>query len=302
MTVEKPSWLQVALQIKGSVVPAIFPRLSLCTGLGLIVSIIHYYGYDLPQQIFASVISNVAYNLVLGLLMVFRTNTAYSRYWEGRQIWGNIIINSLNLGRKIRVLVAENEPIVQESKAAAIKLLSAFSIATKLHLRRMPVNKELEALLTPSQYLQLKDAKNPPLKIALWIGDYLKQQQIQNRLTTFELVEMNAKLDNMVEGFIGCDRILTTPIPPAYTIYLKRVLLIYCLILPLQLVANLNWWTAPIVAIISFILLGVEEIGNQIENPFGIEPNDLPVDEICHKLVKNLEDVITTDLASLRNS
>ncbi|YAF95558.1 MAG: bestrophin family protein [Nodularia sp. CChRGM 3473] len=291
MNVEKLSWFRVALQLKGSVVPAIFPRLILCTSLGFIISVIHYYGYDLPQQVFSSVISNVAYNLVLGLLMVFRTNTAYSRYWEGRQIWGNIIINSLNLGRKIRLLVVENEPIDQANKEASVRLLNAFSIATKLHLRRISVNSELEILLTPAHYLALKDATSPPLKIALWIGDYLKKQQMQNRLTTLELIEMNTSLDKMVEGFIGCERILTTPIPLAYTIYLKRVLLIYCLILPFQLVYNLNWWTAPIVAVISFILLGVEEIGNQIENPFGLEPNDLPVDEICQKLGKNLEDL-----------
>ncbi|MBE9199344.1 MULTISPECIES: bestrophin family ion channel [unclassified Nodularia (in: cyanobacteria)] len=296
MIVAKPNWLQVALQIKGSVVPAIFPRLILCSGLGFIVSVINHYGYNLPQQIFSSVISNVAYNLVLGLLMVFRTNTAYSRYWEGRQIWGTIVINSLNLGRKIRLLILEKELLDREKKAAAVKLISAFSIATKLQLRRLPVNSELEALLTPSQYLEIKNAKSPPLRIALWIGDYLKQQQNQNRLTIFELIAMNTALDKMVEGFIGCERILTTPVPLAYSIYLKRVLLIYCLILPLQLVYNLNWWTAPIVAVISFILLGVEEIANQIENPFGIEPNDLPVDQICSKLGTNLEDLMSADL------
>lgn len=292
----KPSWLQLALQVKGSVLPSIFPRLILCTGLGLIISVIHFYGYDLPQQIFSSVISNVAYNLVLGLLMVFRTNTAYSRYWEARQIWGNIIINSLNLGRKIRLSIIEKETVDSEQKSAAIKMLIAFAIATKLKLRRLPVNQELEVLLTPTQYLEIKETNTPTLKIALWIGNYLKQQENQNHLTTLELISMNTALDNMVEGFIGCERILTTPVPLAYTIYLKRVVLIYCLILPFQLVSNLNWWTAPIVAIISFILLGVEEIANQIENPFGLEPNDLPVDEICSKLATNLQDIINTNL------
>lgn len=296
MIVKKPSWLEVALQIKGSVVPVILPRLILCGGLGFIISVIHYYGYGLPQAIFSSVITNVAYNLVLGLLMVFRTNTAYSRYWEGRQIWGTIVINSLNLGRKIRLSVSDKSASEQQQKTAAIKMLTAFAIATKLKLRRLPVNNELAALLTRNQYLELKDANSPPLKIVLWIGDYLKQQQKQNHLTTLELIEMNTNLDKMVEGFIGCERILTTPVPLAYTIYLKRVLLIYCLILPLQLVYDLNWWTGPIVTIISFILLGVEEIANQIENPFGLEPNDLPVDQICSKLGTNLEDLMSAKL------
>jgi ion channel-forming bestrophin family protein len=291
MSVDKTSWFQAVLQLRGSILPAIFPRVLLCSGLGFFISLIYYYGYSLPESIFGSVITNVAYNLVLGLLVVFRTNTAYDRYWEGRKTWGGIIINSLNLGRKIWLAVKETNPQDREDKKAALKLLGAFAIATKLHLRHLPINSELEPLLTPSQYLQLKEVKNPPLKIALWIGDYLQQQQIHNRLSMDQLLAMNTSLDGMVEALMGCERILTTPIPLAYAIYLKRVLLIYCFVLPLQLVHDLHWWTGLIVALISFILLGIEEIGNQIEDPFGNDPNDLPLDQICTNLINNLADL-----------
>jgi ion channel-forming bestrophin family protein len=292
MSANKTSWFRVALQLKGSVIPVIFPRILLCSGFGFFVSLINYYGYSLPEQIFGSVISNVAYNLVLGLLVVFRTNTAYDRYWEGRKTWGGIVVNILNLGRKIQLAVLEIEPVDKHNKAAALKLLGAFAIATKLHLRQQPVNSELEALVTQSQYLQLKEVKNAPLKIAFWIGEYLKQQQLENRLTMDEFLPMNTSLDSMVEALMGCDRILKTPMPLAYAIYLKRLLLIYCFVLPLQLVHNLNWWTALIVAIISFILFGIEEIGDQIEDPFGNDANDLPIDEICTTAIKNLDDLI----------
>lgn len=267
MTTDTTSWFQAVWQLKGSILPAIFPRVLLFSLLGFLISLIHYYGYSLPEQIFGNVITNVAYNLVLGLLVVFRTNTAYDRYWEGRKIWGGIIINSLNLGRKIWLAVAENEPLDRENKIAALKLLGAFAIVTKLQLRRLPINSELESLLTQSQYSQLKEVKNPPLKIAVWIGDYLQQQQINQRLSMDEMLAMNTSLDSMVEAFMGCERILTTPIPLAYAIYLKRLLLIYCFALPLKLVHDLHLWTGLIVALISFILLGIEEIGNQIE-PF----------------------------------
>lgn len=291
MTTINTSWFQAVWQLKGSILPAIFPRVLLCSGLGFLISLIHNYGYSLPEQIFGSVITNVAYNLVLGLLVVFRTNTAYDRYWEGRKIWGGIIINSLNLGRKIWLSVAETEPPHRENKIAALRLLGAFAIATKLQLRRLPINNELETLLTQSQYSQLKEVKNPPLKIALWIGDYLQQQQIEQRLSMDEMLAMNTSLDGMVEALMGCERILTTPIPLAYAIYLKRLLLIYCFALPLKLVHDLHLWTGIIVALISFILLGIEEIGNQIEDPFGNDPNDLPLDEICTNLVNNLADL-----------
>jgi ion channel-forming bestrophin family protein len=291
MTADNAKWFKVAFQVQGSVVPTVFPRVLLFSGLAFLISLSHYFGYSLPEDIFADVTSNVAYNLVLGLLLVFRTNTAYDRYWEGRKSWGGMIVNILNLGRKIRSLVAETEAVDTQNKTAALRLLAAFAVATKLHLRNNGVNSELERLLNQSQYSELKEAKNKPLKIAVWIGDYLKQQQIGDRLRMDELISMNTSVDNMVEAMIGCERILKTPMPIAYAIYLKRLLLIYCFVLPLQLVHDLGWWTTPIVALISFILLGIEEIGNQIEDPFGGDSNDLPLDDLCTTTVKNLEEL-----------
>lgn len=284
-------WFKLALQLQGSVLPSVLPRILLCSGFGLIISILYYYGFSLPEQIFGNVISNVAYNLVLGLLLVFRTNTAYDRYWEGRKVWGGIIMNTLNLGRKIKIAVLEVEPIDKEKKIAALKLLTAFAIATKLHLRHSPINYELKSLVSQSQYEELQTAKNTSLKILLWMGNYLKQEQINNRLTMDELIYMNYSLDGMTEAWTGCERISKTPIPLAYAIYLKRLLLIYCFVLPLQVVHDLHWWTAPIIALITFILFGIEEIGHKIENPFGEDPNDLPLDEICTTLTTNLEDI-----------
>ncbi|MBW4593773.1 MAG: hypothetical protein KME46_12875 [Brasilonema angustatum HA4187-MV1] len=291
MSAEKVNWFQTALRVRGSVIPVILPRIFLFSGFGVIISIIHYYGFSLPEEI-GNVTTNVAFNLVLGLLLVFRTNTAYEHYWEGRKIWGGIVVNSLNLGRKIQIAILENDPTDREKKAASLRLLSAFAIATKLHLRQSQENNELKPFLTELQYSQLQNVKNPPLKIAVWIEEYLKQQQINNRLSMDELLLMNNLLNNMVESLIGSERILKTPMPLIYAIYLKRLLLIYFIILPLDLVDDLQWWTVPIVALISFTLLGIEEIGNQLEDPFGFDLYDLPLDEICQTLIKNIEDLM----------
>lgn len=285
----------MALQVRGSVIPTILPRVLVCSGVGIIAALIDNYGFSLQEEILGTVTSNVAYNLVLGLLLVFRTNTAYDRYWEGRKVWGGIVINTLNLGRKIKLIVIENAAIEKQNKVEALRFLSAFAVATKLHLRSQPPNSELESLLTPSRYAQLKDVKNIPLKITFWIGEYLKQQQLNNRLTTDESIAISNNLDNMVEAIIGCDRIRKTPIPLAYAIYLKRLLLIYCFILPFQLVNDLNWWAIPVATLLSFVLFGVEEIGNQIEDPFGSDDNDLPIEDICNTVVKNIEDLIALD-------
>ena len=91
----------------------------------------------------------------------------------------------------------------------------------------------------------------------------------------------------------GCERILKTPMPLAYAIHLKQLLLIYCLLLPFQMVDKLGFWTGAIVALISFTLFGIEEIGLEIENPFGYDANDLPLDAICNTMKRNIEDLIT---------
>jgi ion channel-forming bestrophin family protein len=293
MTEVKSSWFQMAFQVKGSVIPTIFPRILFCGGFAFVISLVHYFGYSLPEKIFGAVTSNVAYNLVLGLLLVFRTNTAYDRYWEGRKTWGGIVINTLNIGRNIKLSVAEIEQVDKDKKADVLRLLGAFGIATKLHLRSQSANSELECLVSQAQFIELKEVKNMPLKISLWIGDYLKQQQVNNRLSMDEFLGMNGLLNSLVEALVGCERIKRTPMPLAYAIYLKRLLLIYCVVLPFQLVQNLDWWTGPIVALISFILIAIEEIANQIQDPFGNDANDLPVDEICNVLVKNMEDLVS---------
>jgi putative membrane protein len=295
MTVEKSSWIRLALQWRGSIAPQVFPGIFLCGGLGFFVSLLDYLGLSVSWQGFDVVISNVSYNLVLGLLLVFRTNTAYERFWEGRKAWATLTANIRNLGYLIWVAIAEAEPTDREKKVSTLRLLVAFAIATKLQLRQQPVNDELEALMTPDQFLKLKSVKSTPLQLAVWIGDYVQQQYKRNLVNPNQLTATNLLVNGLLEALTTCERILSTPIPLAYAIYLKRLLLIYCISLPFQVVNNLHWWTSPIVAILSFVLLGIEAIGTEIENPFGDDANDLPLEEICRTILNNIEDLITVN-------
>ncbi len=290
MSSEKRHWFRLAFQLQDSVIPKVLPPVLVYGCLGALVSLLDESKLFVSLPIFGSIIPNVVFNFILGLLLVFRTNTAYERFWEGRIAWGSLIVSIRNLARQIRIAVAEPEVIDRENKAATLQLLGALAIATKLHLRKEEVNSELEELLTPSQVLKLKSAKNPTLEIILWINDYLQQQQQRNCLSADYLTAMNSLLDKMVEAVTACERILNTPMPLAYAIHLKQLMLIYCLSLPFSIVKELQWWTGPTVALISFTLLGIEAIGIEIENPFGQDANDLPLDEICQKIIDNIED------------
>lgn len=289
MTREKLLWLRLAFQLRGSVIPSISRRV-IGTGLfGVLISL----AYALKLPVSQPSLGGVVPSIVLGLLLVFRTNTAYERFWEGRKCWGILVINVRNLARQICTSVAESEPGDREKKIYALRLLVAFAVATKLHLRGEPVNAELGELLSSNQYFKLKTMNNPPLEIAFWIGDYLQQQAKRKALDPYLLPHLQQLLNNMIEGFTGCERILKTPMPLAYAIHLKQLLLLYCLLVPFQLVKDLGFWTGPIVALISFTLFGIEAIGIEIENPFGYDANDLPLDAICGTMKRNIEDLIS---------
>jgi ion channel-forming bestrophin family protein len=294
---EKPNWFLSALRINGSVFPIILPRVLFFGGLGFLVSLAHELKLPIDHvEVLGDLTTNVACNLVLGLLLVFRTNAAYEKFWEGRKAWGNLVLNIRNLAREIQVSIPELEPTVKANKASTLKLLSAFAVSTKLHLRHLPLEKELASFIAPKALEKLNQAKNAPLEIALWVGSYIQEQYQQNHLDTSQRWAMNNLINEMVSGLTSCERILKTPVPIAYTVYLKRLLLIYCMLLPLGLVSTLHWWTGFLTALISFVLLGVEEIGNEIENPFGTDPNDLPLDEICNTVIENVESVMQFEM------
>jgi ion channel-forming bestrophin family protein len=289
MSLEKRRWLQLALQLKGSVILSVLPRSLFCGLFGLFITIFHYYKFPVSLPFLASLIPNI----VLGLLLVFRTNTAYDRYWEGRKCWGKIINGVRNLARRIWIVVKEEEADDRTEKLAALNLIVAFAVATKLHLRQEPINHEIERLTSPEQSEKLKSMNNPPLEVAFWIGDYLQVQHQRDRINIHHLTAMHELLDSLVDQLGGCERILKTPMPLAYAIHLKQLLLLYCLSLPFQMVGNLVWWTCPVVVLISFTLFGIEEIGIEIENPFGRDPNDLPLDMICETMLRNIADLIS---------
>ncbi len=181
------------------------------------------------------------------------------------------------------------DTIATEEKRIALNKLGAFAIATKLYLRQRPLTDELDELVPPSIQTKLTQAKNPPLDILLLLSDYLQRQWQQQRLDSNQRAILTELLNALVEGLTSCERILSTPMPIAYSLYLKRLILIYCGLLPFSLVDDLHWWTALVVALISFVLTGVEEIGNEIEDPFGTDPNDLPLDDICNTVLDTVE-------------
>jgi ion channel-forming bestrophin family protein len=282
------SWFKITFRWRSSVIPAIIPRVIFCGFFGLFICVVHSYYRDVGLPILSTVVPSI----VLGLLLVFRTNTAYERFWEGRKLWGALVNSIRNLARTIVVSVKVNSLKDREEKIKILHLLVVFAMVTKLHLRGQAINNEIIDLLPNSWYTKLQKVHNPPLQVAFLIQDYLQKQYDDDCINSYQLISMLKLLDSMVDVVGGCERILKTPIPVAYSIHLKQLLLIYCLTLPFQLVTELAWWTAPIVSVISFTVFGIEQIGIEIENPFGHDANDLPLENICQTIQTNIEELI----------
>ncbi|MBM0741910.1 hypothetical protein JOY44_09780 [Phormidium sp. CLA17] len=287
--IESKHWFRTVFQLKGSVIPSILGRTTVCGLFGVLISAFAYFKYPVALPTLASLIPNI----VLGLLLVFRTNTAYERFWEGRKLWGMIVNTIRNLARHMWIVIPVKQPDDREGKVAALKLLIAFAIATKQHLRQEPLDADVEKLIAPAKFRKLQTMNHPPLEIAFWIGDYLQHQYSYQHFDSYQLTAMQNLLNSLVDCLGGCERILKTPMPLAYSIHLKQLLLLYCLSLPFQTVGQLGWWTGVVVALISFTLFGIEEIGIEIENPFGHDANDLPLDTICATMLRNIEDLMT---------
>ncbi|WP_254217332.1 bestrophin family protein [Synechococcus sp. CCY 9618] len=287
----KADWASTIAQIQGSILPAVLPRVLVFCGLATIISGLHASGFPIYLEKLGDLTTNVIYNLVLGLLVVFRTNTSYDRFWEGRKAWGALVVNIRNLAQELQVGIANAAS--SSEKQAMIRLLSAFAIATRLHLRNEDMSDELKALITPIQAQQLEISKHRPLVIIFWIRHYLQTQLSLDNINDNQLTAANTMLGSLVEGITGCERIITTPIPIAYRVFLKRLILIYCIGLPFRIVPDIAWWSIPMMAFISFLLLGVEEVGRELENPFGYHANDLPLDDICSAIINNVESTLT---------
>jgi ion channel-forming bestrophin family protein len=288
--VQMGHWWRAMLTVRGSVLPTVWRRSLICGLFGVGISVAYVSGVEALHK---PALGNIVPGIVLGLLLVFRTNTAYDRFWEGRRSWGAIVNASRNLARQMLVTIPAGDESEQYEKEAAIRLVAAFATTTKQLLRHETLFwEEMEGLLSSRQLEILQRANHPPLEVSVWIDDYLQEQRSKRRIDSHQLVTMMQLLNQLVDNLGACERILKTPMPIAYSIHLKQLLMIYCLGLPFAMVKDLGYLTGPVIGLVSFTLLGIEAIGLEIENPFGKDPNDLPLDGICANLRRNVEDLI----------
>lgn len=225
---------------------------------------------------------------VLSLLLVFRTNTAYDRWWEGRRIWGSFVNNSRNLALKLSVILKSDEI----RKKRLQYLITNYISATKEHLREGVDFSQLEKIdnYNPESW---QDKKHIPNHIMKCLYAEIQEMYDFKIIDASQLLFLNQELQSFTDNIGACERIKRTPIPYTYSMFLKKVIFIYVLTMPIGFVLDFKFWAIPIVTIVFYVFASLEVIAEEIEDPFGTDANDLPLDRICLTIKDNLAEIFS---------
>ena len=221
--------------------------------------------------------------LILGLLLVFRTNTAYDRWWEGRKLWGQLVNDSRNFAVKIAACVRA-EP---RDKIEVAARLSAFALALKLHLRG---GVKLQQL--PTFEHSTDNPTHVPAYIVARIYDRLERWRHAEQLGGFELLFLDRHAAALLDICGACERIKKTPISRGYRRFILQSIWVYLATLPWGLVDFLGWWTAPVTVVVAYMMLGIEVLAEHAEDPFGTDADDLPLDDICATIDRSMHEIV----------
>lgn len=244
---------------------------------------LEYWNLSQNSHVKNITIMHTMLGFVISLLLVFRTNTAYDRWWEGRKLWGALVNNSRNLAIKITIMIND-----KEDKVIMRRLIPAYASVLNLHLKNADISHELfdDATLPPDHY------NHKPNQIAKAIMKKVNEMYLDKKITGDQLIVLNSEIQSFTDICGACERIKNTPIPYSYSAFIKKFIFIYVMTLPFGYVFQLGYYVIPVVVFIFYVLASLELIAEEIEDPFGTDPNDLPTEKIAENIRKNIEELI----------
>lgn len=294
MTAYDPSkWTSHLFDIEGSMVREIMGRVALCVAWATAVVALYDYGPAFFDKLAIAETAHAMIGPSLGLLLVFRTNSSYDRFWEGRKQWGSIINECRNLARQAETWFAADRQFAN----TFIRWTIAFAFATMHRLRGEQTIGASKLGLESGEVAAVQQNRHVPLAVARKLTMMMSDAQQRGVIDAIQLRSLDQNVQLLVDYCGACERIKSTPAPYGYVVHLRRALIIYCLTLPLALVQRYGWETIPATLIISYVLFGIEEIGVEIENPFDRTINDLPLEGLCETINLDLHSLIPGQLA-----
>lgn len=224
---------------------------------------------------------------VIGLLLVFRTNTAYDRWWEGRKQWGAMVNNSRNFAIKLDAALPATD---QEGRAYYKIMIPNYVAAMKEHLRKGVDWEEIDT--HPAAGMEkIRKAQHVPNAIAGDMYRHLHEDYRQGRISGDQLITLDKELKSFTDIIGACERIRNTPIPYSYNLFLKKFIFVYTVTMPFGMVYDFHYWTIPIVVFMLYVFGSLELLAEEIEDPFGRDANDLPTDDLTEKIRVNVREI-----------
>jgi ion channel-forming bestrophin family protein len=286
ITYNPKDWLKLIFEFhKSDTFRRLIPiMLILAVGTGIVVFLEIDY---LHQNLKSSTIFHQILGFVLSTLLVFRINSAYDRWWEGRKHWGALVNNTRNLQIKIETLLPEG---YRKDKVILRNLITLFVFTLKNHLKDQQDSAEILPFdgFNKAEFLKAKHKPNHVVKL---ISQYIYNLNRQGVISDTHMLLLDEELRSFLDITGACERIKNTPIPYSYSLFLKKIIFIYIISMPIAFAFEFKYWSIPIVVFTFYAFASLELISEEIEDPFGDDANDLPTQELSEKIKVNLEEI-----------
>lgn len=228
-------------------------------------------------------IMHTTVGFVLSLMLAYRTNTAYDRWWEGRKLWGSLVNNSRNLAIKLNAYLSD-----ETERSYFRKLIPTYSEVLANHL----MNDEVSMTLFEGFDLEIDHQKHKPNQVASIIFQRVNNLYNSGKITGDQFYIINSELQSFTDISGACERIKNTPIPYSYNAFIKKFIFFFVMTLPFGFVFTLGYFVIPVVVFIFYVLASLELIAEEIEDPFGKDTNDLPILKIASNIKKHVGEIL----------
>lgn len=282
---QRPSWRQLIFRWHGAISGQIKGRVAAVVAVATVVTILHY---QFNQMVHLTPLPFTLIGLALSIFLGFRNNTSYQRYWEGRILWGRMVNVSRTFARRVTTLIQDD---TGELHRYLIRTQAAYVHALRIRLRSESYE-QLERLLGAEETQRIADRSNPPIAILETLANRIRKAYDNGRIHALHLPLIENALETMTDVQGGCERIRSTPIPFSYTVLIHRIVAVYCFGLPFGIVESVGEFTPFVALLVSYAFLGLDTIGDEIEEPFGAEAHDLPLNALSTMIEINVRETI----------
>jgi ion channel-forming bestrophin family protein len=232
----------------------------------------------------------------IGIIVAFRNQSSYARWWEARTLWGALVNNSRSWARQVTTVMMP----LTEAEAGELKVMQrrlvyhqiAYAYALRQHLRGLEPWEVLKPLLSEEELSELREQRNVPLAIQQQMGSLLRECQVRGWVDIAHWKALDGSLDDLIDAQGGTERIKNTPMPKQYDYFPQLFVQMYCLLLPLALVTSMGWYTPLGSTLVGFIFLALDKIGRDLEDPFDNTIFDVPLTSITTTIEINLRQLL----------